>query len=143
MSRGVLGYLDDDGYLFLSDRRTDLILRGGANIYPAEVEAALVEHPAVRDAVVLGLPCEDYGARVHAIVQPAKELPLGQIDAFVHTRLASYKCPESYEIVDAALRDEAGKVRRASLRAERLAGLAGGKSFRAEERRVGKEWVST
>src|SRR3546814_13884600 len=94
MSLGDLGYLDDDGYLFLSDRRTDLILRGGANIYPAEVEAALVEHPAVRDAVVLGLPCEDYGARVHAIVQPAKELPLGQIDAFVHTRLASYKCPE-------------------------------------------------
>src|SRR3546814_3267202 len=64
MSLGDLGYLDDDGYLFLSDRRTDLILRGGANIYPAEVEAALVEHPAVRDAVVLGLPCEDYGARV-------------------------------------------------------------------------------
>src|SRR3546814_9480492 len=63
MSLGDLGYLDDDGYLFLSDRRTDLILRGGANIYPAEVEAALVEHPAVRDAVVLGLPCEDYGAR--------------------------------------------------------------------------------
>jgi bile acid-coenzyme A ligase len=129
MSLGDLGYLDEDGYLFLSDRRTDMILRGGANIYPAEVEAALIEHPAVSDAVVLGLPCEDYGARVHAIVQPAKELPVEEIDAFVRARLTGYKCPESYEMVEAALRDEAGKVRRAALRGERLAWLAEGRAF--------------
>ncbi|MGN6268520.1 MAG: AMP-binding protein [Sphingomonas sp.] len=129
MSLGDLGHLDEDGYLFLSDRRTDMILRGGANIYPAEVEAALIEHPAVSDAVVLGLPCEDYGARVHAVVQPGGELSLEEIDAFVRTRLASYKCPESYELVDAALRDEAGKVRRAALRDERLAWLAEGRRF--------------
>jgi bile acid-coenzyme A ligase len=129
MSLGDLGYLDEDGYLFLSDRRTDMILRGGANVYPAEVEAALIEHPAIRDAVVLGLPCEDYGARVHAIIQPAQALSPEEIDAFVRARLAGYKCPESYEMVDAALRDEAGKVRRAALRDERLAWLAEGKSF--------------
>ncbi len=129
MSLGDLGYLDEDGYLFLSDRRTDLILRGGANIYPAEVEAALIEHPAVRDAVVLGLPCEDYGARVHAIIQPAETLPPEEIGRFVRARLAGYKCPESYEMVDAALRDEAGKVRRAALRDERLAWLAEGRNF--------------
>ncbi|HVI97571.1 MAG TPA: AMP-binding protein [Sphingomonas sp.] len=129
MSLGDLGTLDEDGYLFLSDRRTDMILRGGANIYPAEVEAALIEHPAVRDAVVLGLPCEDYGARVHAVIQLAAELPLEEIHAFVHARLAGYKCPESYELVDAALRDEAGKVRRAALRDERLAWLAEGRRF--------------
>jgi bile acid-coenzyme A ligase len=135
MSLGDLGMLDEDGYLFLSDRRTDMILRGGANIYPAEVEAALAEHPAVRDAVVLGLPCDDYGARVHAVVQPGGELPLEEIDAFVRARLAGYKCPESYEMVDAALRDEAGKVRRAALRDERLAWLAEGRAFSAMPRR--------
>ena len=129
MSLGDLGHLDEDGFLFLSDRRTDMILRGGANIYPAEVEAALIEHPAVSDAVVLGLPCEDYGARVHAVIQLATELPLEDIHAFVRTRLAGYKCPESYELVDAALRDEAGKVRRAALREERLAWLAEGRPF--------------
>lgn len=129
MSLGDLGWLDEDGYLYLSDRRTDMILRGGANIYPAEVEAALIEHPAIRDAVVLGLPCEDYGARVHAVVQGAEELPLDEIDVFVRARLTRYKCPESYEVVDAALRDEAGKVRRAALRDERLAWLAEGKTF--------------
>ncbi len=129
MSLGDLGYLDEDGYLYLSDRRTDLIIRGGANIYPAEVEAALLEHPAISDAVVLGLPCEDYGARVHAIVQQTGDLAPAAIDAFVRDRLTGYKCPESYELVDTPLRDEAGKVRRTALRDERLAWLADGRSF--------------
>jgi bile acid-coenzyme A ligase len=109
----------------IEHRRTDLILRGGANIYPAEVEAVLIEYPAVRDAVVLGLPCEEYGARVHAIIQPVDELRLDEIDAFVRSRLAGYKCPETYERADTALRDDAGKVRRAVLRDERLGRLAG------------------
>ncbi|HWE44572.1 MAG TPA: AMP-binding protein [Caulobacteraceae bacterium] len=132
MSLGDLGYLDEDGYLYLSDRRTDLILRGGANIYPAEVEAVLSEHPAVSDVLVLGLPCEDYGARVHAIVQLTGPSPVEDIDAFVRARLAGYKCPESYEVVDAALRDEAGKVRRTALRDERLAWLARGNPFQVK-----------
>jgi bile acid-coenzyme A ligase len=129
MSLGDLGYLDSDGYLFLSDRRTDLILRGGANIYPAEVEAVLIEHAAVRDAVVLGLPSEDYGARVHALVELTRAVPIEEIDAFVRARLAGYKCPESYEVVEAPLRDEAGKVRRSALRGERLQWLRDGASF--------------
>lgn len=129
MSLGDLGYLDEDGYLFLSDRRTDLIIRGGANIYPAEVEAALVEHPAVTDAVVLGLPCDEFGARVHAIVRLAVPAPVSMIDEFVRARIARYKCPTSYEIVDIDLRDEAGKVRRPALRSERLARLAAGEAF--------------
>jgi len=134
MSLGDLGYLDSDGYLYLSDRRTDLIIRGGANIYPAEVEAALVEHPAISDAVVLGLPCEEYGARVHAIVHRTEELSIEEIHAFVRSRLAGYKCPESYELVDVALRDAAGKVRRTALRDERLTWLAQGKRFLAAPR---------
>ncbi len=120
MSLGDLGYLDEDDYLFLSDRRTELILRGGANVYPAEVEAALIEHPAVIDAVVVGLPCEELGARVHAIIRTAGGASIIAIDAFVRTRIAGYKCPASYEITETDLRDEAGKVRRSAMRKERL-----------------------
>jgi bile acid-coenzyme A ligase len=129
LSLGDLGYIDEDGYLFLSDRRSDMIIRGGANIYAAEVEAALSEHPAVADAVVVGLPCDDLGQRVHAIIQPTGELPIGEVEAFVQTRLAKYKCPESYEVVTEALRSDAGKVRRTALRDERLIWLQDGKSF--------------
>jgi bile acid-coenzyme A ligase len=121
MSLGDLGYVDEDDYLFLSDRRTDLIIRGGANIYPAEVEAALIEHPAVIDAVVVGLPCDELGARVHAIIRLAGGASIEAIDGFVRARIAGYKCPESYEVSERDLRDEAGKVRRSALRAERLA----------------------
>jgi bile acid-coenzyme A ligase len=120
MSIGDLGYVDEDSYLFLSDRRTDLIIRGGANIYPAEVEAALVEHPAVIDAVVVGLPCDELGARVHAIVRLAEAAPVAALDEFVRARLARYKCPQSYEVSESDLRDDAGKVRRSALRRERL-----------------------
>ena len=68
---GDVGWLDDDGYLYIADRRTDLIVSGGANVYPAEVEAALGEHPQVADVVVIGLPDPEWGQRVHAVVQPA------------------------------------------------------------------------
>ncbi len=95
MSLGDLGYVDEDDYLFLSDRRTDLIIRGGANIYPAEVEAALIEHPAVIDAVVVGLPCDELGASVHAIIRLAGGISIEAIDGFVRARIAGYKCPES------------------------------------------------
>lgn len=131
LSLGDLGWIDADGYLFLSDRRSDMIIRGGANIYAAEVEAALGEHPAVADAVVVGLPCPDLGQRVHAIVQADADLAIHAVDSFVRTRLAGYKCPESYEIVGDALRSDAGKVRRAALRDERLAWLKDGKPFQA------------
>lgn len=122
MSLGDLGHVDEDGYLFLSDRRTDLIVRGGANIYPAEVESALTAHPAVEDAVVLGLPCDEYGARVHAVLQMKTDTPVEDLKAFVRSQLAAYKCPETWEVVTSGLRDEAGKVRRAALREQRING---------------------
>ncbi|MEQ1756585.1 MAG: AMP-binding protein [Micropepsaceae bacterium] len=124
-SLGDMGWLDADGYLYLADRRTDLILRGGANIYPAEVEAAIDECPEVSSSVVIGLPHADLGATVHAIVQ----LRSGQrntrdaelaLRSFLKDRLASYKLPATFEFVDDFTRDEAGKVRRSALRAERM-----------------------
>jgi bile acid-coenzyme A ligase len=121
-STGDLGSVDDEGYLYLSDRRNDLIISGGANIYPAEVEAALEAHPAVRTSAVIGLPDEEWGARVHAIVQPAEGATLAEEELleFVATRLARYKLPKSIEFAREPLRDEAGKVRRAALREARL-----------------------
>ena len=117
---GDIGWMDEDGYLFLSDRRSDLILVGGANVYPAEVEAVIDEHPLVRSSAVVGLPDEDLGQRVHAIVQGAPGLTQEDLDAHVRARLARPKCPRSYEFVEEALRDDAGKVRRSALRDERM-----------------------
>jgi len=120
---GDLGRVDEEGYLYLADRRNDLIISGGANIYPAEVEAAIDAHPAVRTSAVIGLPDEEWGARVHAIVQAVEGSGLEDAELldFVADRLARFKLPKSVEFTSEPLRDEAGKVRRAALREARLA----------------------
>ena len=130
-SIGDLGYLDEDGYLFLADRRSDLILRGGANVYPAEVEAVLDEHPLISSSAVVGLPAQDMGERVHAIIQlrEGQGLDLAAICAHVDDRLAKPKRPSSYELSDTPLRDDAGKVRRSALKAERQVWLETGRAF--------------
>src|SRR5690606_34024201 len=108
-----------DGYVYLADRRKDLILRGGANIYPAEVEAAIDEHPAVRSCAVIGVPDDDLGQRVHAIVDAPDGVDEAALRAHLAERLVSYKCPSPYEFGDEPVRDDAGKVRRSLLVAER------------------------
>lgn len=119
---GDLGSVDEAGYLYLSDRRNDLIISGGANIYPAEVEAAIDAHPAVQGSAVIGLPDEEWGARVHAIVQLVDGAMLDETELmeFVAARLARFKLPRGIEFTSEPLRDEAGKVRRAALRQARL-----------------------
>ena len=122
-SIGDFGWVDEDGYLYIADRRTDLILSGGANIYPAEVENALMQHPRVDMAVVIGLPDEDMGALAHAIVQlnpGAAPVTETQLTEFLADRLVRYKIPRSMEFTREDLRDDAGKVRRSKLREERL-----------------------
>ena len=122
-SLGDMGYLDADGYLYLGDRAADMILSGGANIYPAEVEAAIQEHDAVRSCAVIGLPDDDMGNVVHAIVEAdAGAIQQHELLQFLAERLVAYKLPRTIEFVDQALRDDAGKVRRSALRAQRLAG---------------------
>lgn len=120
-SLGDLGYIDADGYVFLTDRRADMILTGGANIYPAEVEAALMEHPSVPSAAVIGLPDEDLGHRIHAVVQVdgRGSVTQDELRAFLADRLVQYKIPRTFELVDWQVRDDAGKVRRSALREER------------------------
>ncbi|MHC2463344.1 AMP-binding protein [Bradyrhizobium embrapense] len=117
---GDLGLMDEEGYLYLTDRRTDMILVGGANVFPAEVEAALEEHPLVASSAVIGLPDEDLGHRVHAIVQAPPTIDLDGLNRHLAERLVSYKRPRTMEIVTYPLRDDAGKVRRFQLRADRM-----------------------
>lgn len=119
VATGDLGHVDDDGYLYLSDRRTDLIVSGGVNVAPAEVEGVLLAHPAVSDAVVVGKPDDEWGQRVHAVVEPTDPAaPPGLEDLRRHCRatLAAPKVPRSLEIVARLPRAETGKVRRAALR---------------------------
>jgi bile acid-coenzyme A ligase len=118
-SLGDMGWMDDDGYLYIADRRTDLILAGGANIYPAEVEAALEEHPSVLSCAVIGVPDEDLGQRVHAIVQLSSEVSDDDLRAFLKDRLVQYKVPRTFERSEGPVRDDAGKVRRSALVQER------------------------
>ncbi len=124
---GDIGYVDEDGYVFLVDRRVDMIVTGGENVFPAEVEEALERHPDVRTAVVIGLPDEDLGQRVHAIVDigrdegPPAALDEDALRSHLRDQLDRYKLPRTFELVTYPLRSDAGKVRRSQLRAERTA----------------------
>jgi bile acid-coenzyme A ligase len=115
-SLGDMGWMDADGFLYLTDRRADMVLVGGANVYPAEIEAALDEHPAVVSCAVVGLPDEELGNRLHAIVQVAGPVDEDGLRTHLGERLVSYKVPRSFEFVDEPVRDDAGKVRRSALR---------------------------
>lgn len=120
---GDLGHLDDDGYLYIADRRVDLILSGGANVYPAEVESALADHPAIADVVVVGLPDPEWGQRVHAIVapqDPAAPPAAADVIGYAKQRLAAYKVPKTVEIVAEIPRTAATKVNRSALVAQRV-----------------------
>jgi bile acid-coenzyme A ligase len=119
-SVGDLGYLDEDGYLYLIDRKTDMIVTGGANVYPAEVEAAIDAHASVRSSAVIGLPDEDLGQRVHAIVDAPAGVTEEALSEHLEEHLVRFKMPRSFEFVSEPLRDDAGKVRRSALREARL-----------------------
>ena len=121
---GDIGRIDEDGYLYLEDREADMILVGGFNVYPAEIEAVILEHPAVLDCCVIGLPDDDLGQIPHAIVYATDAADEAGLDEYVKQRLTAYKRPHSYEFVSFPLRDAAGKVRRRALITERLTASA-------------------
>jgi bile acid-coenzyme A ligase len=115
---GDIGHLDDDGYLYIADRRSDMIITGGANVFPAEVECALVEHDAIADVVVIGLADSEWGRRVHAVIQLAESsTPLTERDviAYAKARLAAYKVPKTVEFIDQIPRTAATKVNRSAM----------------------------
>jgi long-chain acyl-CoA synthetase len=118
---GDIGYLDEDGWLYLCDRRTDLIISGGVNIYPAEVEGILLTHPAVRDVAVIGVPDADWGQQVRAVVEPvvavtADATLADELIAFCRANLAHYKCPRTVAFSPALPRTDAGKLSRSQVR---------------------------
>jgi bile acid-coenzyme A ligase len=119
---GDIGYVDADGYLYIADRRSDMIITGGANVFPAEVECALAEHDDIADVVVIGLADPEWGRRVHAVVQladPATPLTEREVIAYAKTRLAGYKVPKTVEFVDEIPRTAATKVNRSAMIAAR------------------------
>ena len=119
---GDMGFIDDDGFLHLVDRRVDMIISGGANIFPAEVEIALMDHPQVADVVVIGVKDDEWGRRVHAIIQPhdpSDPPTFEDIRAYAKSKLHPFKVPKSIEIVDEVPRSAATKVNRGALLAER------------------------
>ena len=117
---GDMGYLDEDGFLYLVDRRTDMIVTGGENVYPAEVEGAIDAHPSVQSSAVIGLPDDDLGARLHAIVEADPPVTEDELRVHLAECLVRYKIPRSFEFVQEPLRDDAGKLRRSRLRDERI-----------------------
>lgn len=118
---GDIGYLDEEGYLYLCDRRTDLIVTGGMNVYPNQVERAFTDHPAVADVCVVGVPDPEWGHRVTAVVQLRSGWGPGDgtraaLKAHVHGALASYQTPKSIEFVETLPRTETGKLSRMAVR---------------------------
>ena len=123
-SLGDLGWFDADGYLYLADRRVDMFTVGGRNVYPAEIENVLSEHPSVMSCLVVGIPHEDLGQVPHALVHVSADDAAPDeagVMTFVAERLAEYKVPRSVEFVDTPLRDDAGKARRTAVRDEVIA----------------------
>jgi long-chain acyl-CoA synthetase len=118
---GDIGYLNADGYLFLCDRKADMIISGGVNIYPAEIEAVLMMHPKVADAAVFGIPNEDWGEEVKAVIEVADGASAGDalandILAFCDDKLAKYKRPKSIDFINVMPRDPNGKLYKRKLR---------------------------
>jgi long-chain acyl-CoA synthetase len=118
---GDVGYLNAEGYLFLCDRKIDMIISGGVNIYPSEVEADLLAHPKVADAAVFGIPHEDWGEEVKAVIEPAPGAESGpaladEILAYCARTIAKYKCPRSIDFVTSMPRDPNGKLYKRKLR---------------------------
>ena len=117
---GDVGRIDEDGFLFLTDRTANLIISGGVNIYPAEVDAVLLQHPAVADVAVIGIPDDEWGESVLAVVEPRAGVDVDpdELLAFCRERLAHFKCPRAVDFVDHLPRDDNGKIYKRRLRDE-------------------------
>jgi acyl-CoA synthetase (AMP-forming)/AMP-acid ligase II len=122
---GEVGYLDDDGYVFLTDRASDMVVSGGANLYPAEAEQLLIDHPQVGDVGCIGVPHPDMGEELQALViaeDPANPPDVAELAAWLRERLTAMKCPRKYHVVTDLRRNTMGKINKRKLRDAWLAG---------------------
>jgi long-chain acyl-CoA synthetase len=115
---GDAGFVDDDGYVYIHDRVKDMIISGGENIYPAEVESAIFGHPDIAEVAIIGVPSEKWGEEVKAVVvpKPGSEPSPEEIMAFARTRIAGFKAPKSVDFIKALPRNASGKILRRELR---------------------------
>jgi acyl-CoA synthetase (AMP-forming)/AMP-acid ligase II len=125
-SVGDVAYVDDEGYVYICDRKNDMIISGGMNVYPAEIESVLHAHPDVMDAAVFGVPSDEWGESVHAVIQPraGHTIDVAALEAHAAEHLAGYKRPRSWEVRDELPRTESGKLLKRLLRDEHWQGRA-------------------
>jgi long-chain acyl-CoA synthetase len=120
---GDIGYLDEDGFLYISDRKSDMVISGGVNIYPAEVENELINMPGVKDCTVFGVPDSEFGEKLVAFIECDEELETGAIVSFLKERIASYKVPRVFEQVPSLPREDSGKLKKREIREKYLTSL--------------------
>jgi long-chain acyl-CoA synthetase len=115
---GDMGYMDEDGYFFIVDRKKEMIIRGGFNVYPREIEEVLYAHPAVAEAAIIGVPDDQYGEEIRAVVslKPGQSATPEDIQAFVKERVAAYKYPRTVQIVDSLPKGPTGKILKKELK---------------------------
>lgn len=116
---GEIGYIDDDGFVFITDRFSDMVVSGGVNLYPAEAENVIIDHPAVADVACIGIPHDEMGEELRALVvlEPGAEPAAEDVLAYCRARLSTYKCPRSLEFVETLGRNTMGKVNKRALKA--------------------------
>ncbi len=122
---GEIGYMDDDGYVFITDRFSDMVVSGGVNVYPAEAEQILIDHPDIQDVACIGVPNHDLGEELKAliVVRDASSPPnIEELGNWLRNKLSQYKCPRSYDIVPTLLRNTMGKINKRKLRDQYLNG---------------------
>jgi O-succinylbenzoic acid--CoA ligase len=120
---GDQGYKDDEGFLFVLDRRSDLIISGGENVYPAEIEAVLLSHPKIKDAGVVGVEDNKWGQSPHAFIVTREDISIFELEQFCKSRLASYKIPKNFSFLDELPRNAANKLLRRELKGRMNKGM--------------------
>ena len=115
---GDAAYIDEDGYVYIHDRIKEMIITGGENVYPAEVENELMHHPSIADAAVIGIPDKAWGEAIKAVVVLVPEARLDEVEivSFLRERIAGYKIPKSFDLIDELPRNPSGKILRRLLR---------------------------
>jgi long-chain acyl-CoA synthetase len=138
---GDIAYMDEDGYFFIVDRKKDLIISGGYNIYPREIDEVLHEHPKIKEAVAVGVPHHTRGEiiKAYVVVQPGESLTRAEVISLCREKLANYKIPKKVEFRDELPKTLVGKVLRRALREEEVVKLERAKKKRADQNKAAKE----